>query len=187
MSAIDMLHGPPHKIKVSTTITTHYIYIYWSLYNELWLFVLFARVKDSTDIVRTTRVASISYQGTCLLPNWRSLNQVSLVHRCQKRTVRARSSAPEKEAQGRVWKHCSGVVVQHQSVVFWFLFFFYSPAFFFVVLWKRMQKARNEQNPLQGMPNSSKSTPRHLYIYVYNHIYTVSKTEHIIMVSVWVL
>lgn len=59
MLAIDMLHGPPHKIKISTTITIYYIY--WSLYNELWLFVLFARVKDSTDIVRTTRVASISY------------------------------------------------------------------------------------------------------------------------------
>ena len=132
MSAIDMLHGPPHKIKISTTITIYYIY--WSLYNEIWLFVSFARVNDSTDIVRTTRVASISYQGTCLLPNWRSLNQVSLVHRCQKRTVRARSSAPEKEAQGRVWKHCSGVVVQHLSVVFWFLLisvvFFFSPAFF---------------------------------------------------------
>ena len=42
--------------------------------------------------------------------------------------------------------------------------FFLQPSFFLLFFWKRMQKARNRKFPLQGMPNSSKSTPRRLYI-----------------------
>ena len=52
-----------------------------------------------------------------------------------------------------------------------FCCFFFSAQLFLVVFWKRMQKARNLKFPLQGMPNSSKSTPRRLYSYVYIYVY----------------
>ena len=50
MSAIDMLHGPPHKIKISTTtILRIYIYIYWCLY-EWWLFFVLLTLSGQQEL-----------------------------------------------------------------------------------------------------------------------------------------